>query len=377
MQPIIAVSIPAGLLMLGLSVLFPVLPFFIRSLGLSEIQAGVLFSVYAASSTLFSPFWGQFSQKHGRRPAIIIGLLGFALGFLLFGLGQSFGQLLAARLLGGILAAAALPAIFAYAADVTPAEHRSVGMGMIGAAIGLGIILGPMLGGMASHYNLLYPFYGTTAIGMGAALFVYFALPEPERRELGQRPSGFRRALLPFLIFAVLVSTARVGFETTIGFLLADRFAYGPRETGFLLGAIGVFGVAVQGGGLRTLAKLADDFTLMSLGTGLMALGLVVVGFCQSQGQLYAGGIVLAVGYALATPTFTALLSRAGEADQGTAQGLSQGAQSLGRVLGPLAFNTIYGYYGGVLTYVGAALLTMASLFWALAFFPPWRNQAL
>ena len=369
MRPLIAVSIPAGLMMLGLSVLFPVLPFYVRSLGLSETQAGVLFSIYALMSTMCSPFWGRFSERHGRRLAIVIGLVGFSLGFLWFGLASSYAGLVGARIFGGLLGAAALPAIFAYAADVTPPEKRSVGMGIIGAAIGIGIILGPMLGGMTSHIDLRYPFYGTAVIGLLAAVYVIAVLPEPERRLADSvRPQGFRRQLAPFLIFAVLLSTSRVGFETTVGFLLADRFAFGPRETGFLLGTIGIFGVAVQGGGIRALAKRFSDFSLMLAGTLLMAAGLLAVGLCDTQGLLYGGGIVLAIGYALSTPTFTALLSRAGEADQGTAQGLSQSAQSLGRVLGPLLFNTMYDFRGGLTTYVSAASLAALAAVWALLF---------
>ncbi|RMF15093.1 MAG: MFS transporter [Candidatus Dadabacteria bacterium] len=378
MNPLLAISIPACLLMFGLSVLFPVLPFFIRDLGLTEGQAGVLYSIYAATSVLCSPFWGRFSQRHGRRPTLIIGLLGFSLGFGLFGLGQTFPQLLAARVLGGLFAAAALPAVFAYTADISSLEKRSVAMGVVGAAIGIGIIAGPVVGGIVASSDLRLPFFGSAAIGLIGATFVWLFLPE-SRDGTAEPPApieGFRRSLIPYLIFAVLVTAARVGFETTIGFLVDDRFDFGPRETGYLLGIVGVFGVLVQGGGLRALAKRYSDFSLMLSGTAMMTLGLLLLGLARQAHWLYASGAVLAVGYALATPTFTALLSRAGDANQGLAHGLSQSAQSLGRVLGPLMFNTLYHFFGGLTTYIAAAALCGCGLLWAVVLIGPSLKRA-
>ena len=127
-RPVWLVALTAFLLMLGLGVLFPVLPYFTRSLGLSDVQAGVLMSAYPGVGVLVSPLWGRFSEQRGRKLVILIGLLGFAASFALFGLGDTFAELFGARVLGGLFAAAAMPAIFAYVADVTEPENRSRAM---------------------------------------------------------------------------------------------------------------------------------------------------------------------------------------------------------------------------------------------------------
>lgn len=363
----------AFLLMFGLGVLFPVLPFYIRMLGLSELQAGVLLGIYAGIGVVVAPLWGRFSERYGRKPAMLVGLAGFSGGFLLFGLGDTFGQLLAARCLGGLFAAAALPAIFAYAADVTEPERRSAAMGLIGASIGLGVIMGPVLGGLLSPLGLRVPFFASAGLGVVAAAAVALLLQESMPAELRAAkraagpdllPEGFWAALSPWLVVAFLGSTSRVGFEATIGFLVEDRFAKGPREVGMLLGWIGFVGVVVQGGGMRALSRRWADGPLLVVGSLLTAVGLGGLGLAGSMNDLAIAGSVLAFGQALTLPTLTALISRAGEASQGRAQGLSQSAQSLGRVVGPILFTAVYAALGpteaalgtGLLAFVGAAV---------------------
>lgn len=362
----------AFLLMFGLGVLFPVLPFYVRMLGLSELQAGVLLGIYAAIGVVVAPLWGRFAERRGRKPAMLIGLAGFAGGFLLFGIGHTFEQLLAARLLGGLFAGAALPAIFAYAADVTAPERRSAAMGLIGASIGLGIIMGPVLGGVLAPLDLRLPFFVSAALGVAAAaavgLLLEESLPADERsrrRDAGApaAPEGFVWRLLPWLLVAFLGSTSRVGFEATIGFLVEDRFQRGPRDVGLLLGWIGLVGVLVQGGAMRALTRRFADGPLLVVGTLLSALGLGALGLAPDMTRLAAAGALLATGQALAMPTITALVSRAGEASQGRAQGLSQSAQSLGRVAGPVIFTAVYQTIGPTEAALGTGALALVGGF--------------
>jgi multidrug resistance protein len=371
-------GICAFLLMFGLGVLFPVLPFYVRMLGLSELQAGVLLGIYAAIGVVVAPLWGRFAERFGRKPAMLIGLAGFSGGFLLFGLGDTFAELLAARILGGLFAGAALPAIFAYAADVTAPERRSAAMGLIGASIGLGIIMGPVLGGVLAPVDLRLPFFVSAALGLVAALAVALLLVESlppavrqARRHAGAPPvpAGFVARLAPWLVVAFLSSTSRVGFEATIGFLVEDRFARGPRDVGLLLGWIGFVGVLVQGGAMRALTRRYADGPLLIVGTLLSAFGLGALGLAADMTMLAAAGALLATGQALAMPTITALVSRAGEASQGRAQGLAQSAQSLGRVAGPVVFTAIYQIIGPTEAALGTgalALVAGAAAWWAV-----------
>jgi len=371
-MPSLAFAAATGfLLMLGLSVLFPVLPYYTRWLSLSEIEAGALMSIYAGIAVIVSPLWGRFSERFGRKPAIVIGLTGFGVGFTLFGLGRTFAELLGARVLQGLFAAAAMPALFAYVADVTPPERRSAAMGVLGAAIGLGVISGPVVGGFLAPLGLRLPFFAAGGIGFLAAALAVLFLPESlhagrrqQAREQTGTPTAARerwRRLAPFLVYAFLIATARMGFEGTVGFMVDDRFGRGPRAVGILLGVVGLIGVVVQGGAIRLLTRRFRDVSLMLVGTGLIAGGLYGVAIALTWIGLLAAGAVLAVGYALATPTFTAQLSRVGAAHQGEAQGLNHGAQSLGRVAGPIAFTAIYQHYGSKACYLAAAAVTVAA----------------
>lgn len=377
---LILVAATAFLYLLGLGVLFPVLPYFGRELGLSEFEVGLLAGSYALASVVTAPFWGRFSDRYGRRPALLLGLVGFSLAFGLFGLGTSFWQLLGARLLGGVLAAATQPAIMSYTVDITPPERRNVALGMVGAAFGLGALAGPVVGGLLSDFGYRVPFFATAGIGaftaLAVAVFVRESLTPEIREETRRRRAllagsglGMRRiaaGLAPFLGFSLLVQTGRSGFESTIGFLVDDRLAGDAASVGFLLGGAGIAAVIVQGGALRGLARRYSDHQLMVAGTLLQVVGLLGLGFAPSWTWLVASALVLATGSALLTPTFTAALSRAAEDVQGEAQGLNASAQSLGRAAGPMIFTLLYQQTGTLVPYLGAALLTALGLVLAL-----------
>lgn len=360
------VCVAAFLLMLGLSVVFPVLPFFVRSLGMSEFDQGLLISCYALASFLTGPFWGRLSERIGRKPVLCVGLGGFSLAFLLFALGDTFWELVAARTLGGLLAGAAQPAIFAFAADVSTPERRSAAMGMVGAAIGIGIVAGPVLGGLLAPFGLRVPFFTTAAIGALAlaavVLFVPESLPRDARASDPAAPRRRARDVAPFLGVSLLSQTGRMSLESTIGFLVADRVAGDARAVGLLLGGVGVLAVAVQGGGLRALARRFADRALLGAGTALLALGLCALGFAASWPAIFGASALVAVGSAIATPTLLAELSRAAPAAQGEAQGLNSSALSLGRVLGPLLFTALYQLSPGALPYLVAGAVVSGAL---------------
>ncbi|MGH7290366.1 MAG: MFS transporter, partial [Myxococcota bacterium] len=344
-------ALTAFVLMLGLGVLFPVLPFLTRELGISDANAGWLLASYPLASFVASPLWGRFSSARGRKPALIVGLVGYAVGFILFGLGHTFEQLLAARVLGGLVSAAALPALFAYVADVTTPEKRSSGMGAVGAGIGLGVTFGPVIGWLTyAALGLRAPYFVSGAIGLANALLVAVALPESlsaetraERaREAAHAVPLARIAapLAPYLVCSFLTSTARMAVDTTLGFFAQTALGATPRGVAGVLFAMGMTSALVQGGVLRALAGRVSDGTLFGAGCALMTAGLAAFGFATSWAGVLGAGIPVAVGFALLSPTLTALLSRAAESSQGEAQGLNGSATALSRVIAPLLFTT-------------------------------------
>lgn len=386
-RSLLLAALTAFLLMLGLGVLFPVLPYFTRSLGLSDIQAGLLMSAYPAVGVVVSPLWGRFSERTGRKRAIAIGLLGFALSFILFGLGSSFGELLGARVLGGLFSAAALPAIFAYAADVTEPERRSTAMGVLGASIALGVSFGPLVGGVLGSIDLRLPYFASGGLGLLTAVAVLAFLPESltpalraeaERRRESLARGGLtlRRVasgLFAFLAYSFLTSAGRLGVDSTLGFLAADRLGGTPYGVGLLIFSMGMIGVLVQGVLVTRLSRRWSDHRLLLSGTLVMAVGLAGIAAAHGWVSISAGGALMALGYSVLSPTFTAQLSRAAEGVQGEAQGLNNSAQSLSRVFGPLLFVTLYSWAGTPTPYLVASLLCLVALGLAAARLDPPR----
>jgi MFS family permease len=375
-RPVGFAALTAFVLMLGLGVLFPVLPFLTRELGISDAAAGALLAALPLASFAASPAWGRFSARRGRKPALVIGLLGYSLGFGLFGLGRSFEQLLAARLLGGLISAAAMPALFAYVADVTSSEQRSGAMGALGAGIGLGVTFGPLLGWLTwSAYGLRAPYFVSAAIGLANALLVALVLPESTTAAARAAPSraplaSLAAPLAPFLAANFLTSTARVAVDATFGFFAQNVLGATPRGVGMLLFAMGVAGAVVQGGLVRSLSRRVSDGSLFAAGCALMGAGLAV--FCLASGWTSAtlAGLGVACGFSLLSPTLSALLSRAAENVQGEAQGLNGSATALSRVVAPLLFTTgLWPRTGALGTYGVAALLCGAALAIGLARF--------
>ena len=375
-RPLVLAALTAFVLMLGLGVLFPVLPFLTRDLGIPDASVGVLLAALPAASFVASPFWGRFSSRRGRRPAIVIGLVGYAVGFGLFGLGNTFEQLLAARLLGGLISAAALPAIFAYVADVSSGEKRTVAMGALGAAIALGVTLGPALGGVTHKLlGLRAPYFVSAAIGLANALAVWLALPEsttPESRAAPEQRSfaELLRPLAPYLACGFLTQTARIAVDATIGFFAQDALRATPEDVAKLLTAMGVAAAAVQGGLVRRLSGRVSDGALFMAGCAVMGAGLASLGSAAGWGGFYGAGLTVAAGFALLSPSFNALLSRAAESVQGEAQGLNGSATALSRVVAPLLFTgSLWPRVGAPGTYAVAAGLCALAVGVALARF--------
>ena len=374
MTALVPAALAAFLVMLCFGLLFPVLADFTEALGLSKSQFGLIMATYPLVGVIASPFWGTFSDRRGRKPAIVLGLAGLGVSFLWFAMGSSFEELVAARVLGGILSSGALPAAFAYASDSTSTEQRSAAMGIIGSAVGLGISLGPGLGGELIALGLRVPYFASAGIALAGALVVALRMPESltpalreaqtgHRRWLGERGltrSRIARALLPFLTASFLLTTARLCVDATLRFLVGDRLGAGAAGAGRLMLGMGLVIVLVQGGAIRPLVRRHGDRALFLGGSALMAAGLLAVAFAASWPGVVAAGLAVAIGFALHSPTLTSMLSQAAEGVQGEAQGLNASVQSAARVVGSALFPTVYGHAQWAAYALGAALAVAA-----------------
>lgn len=365
---------------LGLSILFPILGPLGRSLGLTEPQVGAFSTAYALMQFLLAPHWGRRSER-GRKPVLLLGILGFATSFFLFGLFALLGlkgaltgwalflALLLARLLGGAFSSATLPTAQAYVADVTGREERTAGMALLGAAFGLGVIVGPALGaGLASLFGLLAPVFFSAGLALLNALFVHLALPESRGGREGA-PSGrlspWDPRIFPLLLLGFALNLSSVALEQTVAFLFQDRLGLDvlrtAQQVGLALFFYGLVAVFIQGFLVRALRPPPRRLLLLGLPVGL--LGFLVLAFGQGFWALTLGLVLQGAGQALAAPGVTAALSLAvGEEEQGAVAGLSSAAQALGRMLGPLIGTGLYRLAPEGPYLLGAFLLLLALL---------------
>jgi MFS family permease len=358
---------PRGLLfitlfnsILGLSVLFPILAPLGRELGLSELQVGSLSASYALMQVLVSPSWGRLSERIGRKRVLLTGVLGFGVSFLGFALLADLGgrahwptpvlfvALLAMRLLGGAFSSATLPTAQAYMADLTGRSDRTAGMAMIGAAFGLGVIFGPLIGAAFSLISLLAAVYFSASVAFLNFAFVWFFLPE-SKRLVGHSPpkstSHVARLVWPLLAVGFTLSLASVAMEQTISFYYQDRLQLSnhatPRTVGMALGVYGLVAVFTQGFLVRRYKW--SPLRLMAIGMPVALLGYVLLVFAHQFGMLTLALAAQAFGQSLAVPGVTASMSLGvSEDDQGVVAGLNSSALGFGRMLGPLAGTGLY-----------------------------------
>jgi MFS family permease len=366
---------------LGLSVLFPVLGPLGRSLGLTELQIGLLSTSYALMQFLASPMWGRRSERVGRKPIILIGVLGFAVSFLLFGAVAQLGLagvidelwvfvlLLGSRMVGGIFSSATIPTAQAYMADSTERDRRAAGMALLGAAFGLGVIVGPALGAALSGISLLAPVYFSAGFALLNALFVWRRLPESKQGPPSPHPVRFSPVagkLWPLLAVGLSVSLASVAMEQTVAFYYQDRLQLGGAETaravGMALVCYGIVAVFVQGYVVRRYNW--HPLNLLRAGLPIALLGFVTLIFAEGFLILTLALAIQSFGQALTLPGVTAALSLGAQDDeQGVAAGLNSSAHALGRMLGPVVGTSLYGIRPEYPYVFSAMLLTVVIAF--------------
>lgn len=335
--------------MLGYGMVIPILPFLITKLGANGREMGLLASVYAAMQLVFAPFWGTISDRIGRRPVLLIGVLGYAITMFIFGLSTRFWMLFVARTFSGVLSSAAMPTALAYLSDNLPEKERGGAMGQLNASLGLGIVLGPLLGGLLSTDSLSLPFFVGAGLAFLALLLVYLLLPESHAAQTTAdsdqannfwRWNALRRILVsPAGILLLLILITNFGltiFQGIGGLYVLDRFNFDTRQMGMMWMVVG--GVMVLSQGLLTgpLTKSIGEVWLIRLGMLVGAFGFVALLFANGfLSILLAAGLFILV-LALANPALNSFLSTYGGEHQGSLMGLNMAFASLGRVIGPM-----------------------------------------
>ena len=363
--------------LVGFGLIIPLLPFYAERFAASPLQMTLLFAVYSLTSMMTAPLWGRLSDRIGRRPVLMASMAAGALAYLWFAFATGLWMLFAARAFAGACAGN-IAAAQAYIADVTPPEQRAKGMGMIGAAFGLGFIIGPVLGGIIAGNDLATADLetpGLVAAGLSFTAFLGVVLVLRESLSAGSTPrargrlavarEAFARPVLArLLVVFFLVILAFSGMETTFAWWAIAQFGWGPRPTGFVFFYVGLLSALMQGGLIGPLTRRFGEERLMLGGLGAIALGLLVLPFAREVPALVVALTALALGMGAMQPSLNSLISRSAEAgEQGEVMGLAQSVGSLSRVLGPIIAGSLYGELGRRSPFLwGAALVGCALL---------------
>ena len=366
MSPLVIIFITVFIDLVGFGIIIPLLPFYAESFGANAFIIGLLATSFSLMQFVFSPVWGRWSDKIGRKPIILVGLLGSCLSYVAMALAGSLVLLFVARLIGGI-AGANVATAQAYIADITTPEDRAQGMGLMGTAFGLGFIFGPAIGGLLSRVSPETPMWFAAALCLGNFVAAWFLLPESRRatastKALG-RMAAFRHAmnkptLLLVLALYFIVTMAFSAFEATFALFSEARFGYTAASIGFLFAFIGTVLAIVQGVLVGRVVRRVGERTLIPLAILLISISIGMLPFVWSVPALLVALFFLAVGMGFNSPSLSSMVSKLSDADdQGGTLGLASSLASLGRVVGPASGGYLYDAYVMTTPYVSSAAL--------------------
>jgi len=367
--------------MVGYGIIIPILPFYIEAMGASGIELGLLTSISALMQFIFAPVWGTLSDRYGRKPILLVGVVGYGVTMLLFGLANQLWMLFVARALNGILSSATMPTAMAYVADHSSANRCSAGMGILGAAAGLGIVLGPALGGILATDSLSLPFFVATGLCLLALLLVWLVLPESQpaeaRNPQPQAQKKFRLTDLSkvlvgpigsLMLLTLVVSLGMASFQGILGLYALDKFGYTTEQIGVIWMIVGAVTIVAQGVLTGPLTSRLGEVIIIriSLITTAVAFGMILL--AGDYLSLLLSTALLVLGVALLGPALNALISNRTNLEQGITLGISNSATSLGRILGPLWAGFIYEvnigfpFLSGAIILLGGFLISMLAI---------------
>ena len=341
--------------LVGFGIVIPILPYYAQQYGASAWTLGWLMTSYSLMQFLVAPLWGQLSDRIGRRPVLLASIAGTAVSMVILGMAPSLLWLFIGRIFAGICGAN-ISTAYAYITDVTTEENRAKGMGMVGAAFGLGFIFGPAMGGVLSKHGYSVPMF----VGAGLAtinwVFAYFALPEPhltpeersahrirrfDRKAFHSAWSKPQTRAAIFLFFLLVFAVTQM--EVTFAIFLKFKFSYDAAHAGMLLAFMGFLMALIQGGLIGKLAKRFGEPRLVIGGGIFCAIGLGIFAGAPNIHQIVIGLTLLGLGHGILHPSLSSLASmKLNPNEHGLTMGVFQSAGSLARVLGPLSAGWLY-----------------------------------
>jgi DHA1 family tetracycline resistance protein-like MFS transporter len=352
-KPLILIFITVFIDLIGFGIVLPALPYYVEGeiFKATPFDIGILFASYSLMQFIFSPILGSLSDKIGRRPILLVSMIGAGIGYLFIGFAFALWMVFVGRIISGIMGGS-ISTAQAYIADVTTRENRAKGMGLFGATFGLGFIFGPAIGGILSRYGIHVPFLFAAGLSFTNAILLYFILPETVRKdlpvedkirrnrfaELFESLHDSRFGTLAAIYFFLVVSFSIMSYAFVL--YTIQRFGYTAEQNGYIFAFIGLLAVIFQGGLFGKLVHRFGENPLMIVGCLMMTASLFIIPYVGPD----SGGLVgllsnvalLAIGNSMAAPALTSLASKvANENEQGKALGVMQSGASLARAIGP------------------------------------------
>jgi DHA1 family multidrug resistance protein-like MFS transporter len=365
--------------MLGYGIIIPIFPFYIESMGAGGTELGLLVASYAVMRLIFGPIWGGLSDRVGRKPILLIGILGYVITMVWFGLATQLWMLFAARILSGILSSATAPTTMAYIGDSTPEDERGGGMGLLGAAGGIGTIIGPAVGGFLATTSLSLPFFVAAGMALLALLLAVIFLPEshPAREQEAEKQEAivdlrawWQALFSPIgtLFTLIFISTSGLMiFANVFGLYGLERFNYGPEQVGIIMMVMGAVSALTQGLLAGPATKRWGDARVIRSGLLASALSFGLMLLANTFVTVNLTTALLALTAAIVSPALLSLTSRRATVSQGIAMGLSNSFVSLGRIVGPILGGAALDVHLSLPYISGAAIMFvgfLVSLMW-------------
>ena len=355
-------------MMVGFGIIIPVLPFLAEEVGANPTQLGWLLGIYSLMQLFFAPIWGKVSDRIGRKPVMVIGIGGLAFSFFMMAISNSLWAMFVARAIGGIFSSANMPTAMAYVADITTPEERGKGMGVIGAATGMGFVFGPAFGGMFSKISLNFPFYFAGFCALFTSIFVLFILKESldknKEKSLSTKKSFFAELKTPLTwlyILQLVVTLSMAGLEAMYAYFVSQKIGMTTVELGYVFMIMGVASAIVQGGAVGVLSRKFGEGKVIQLGIFISAIGFLLILFSTNFLTAAIYLTVFGIGNSLIRPAMNALLTKTTTTDYGSITGLLSSFDSLGRIIGPPLGGWLFEYAIG-LPFIVGAILTLCTL---------------
>tara|TARA_Y100001954_G_scaffold153869_1_gene163634 strand:- start:2510 stop:3709 length:1200 start_codon:yes stop_codon:yes gene_type:complete len=363
--------------LVGFGLVIPLLPFMAPSLGGDSTDVAFIMITYALGAALVSPAWGKLSDKSGRRQALVLALLCSCVAYIVTAMADTLWQVYLGRALSG-LAAGSLPVATALMADLSPPERRAKAMGLVGTAFGLGLIAGPVLGGLLTgdSESFALPFYTAAVMSLVAAICAHTMLPatmvKPASSRLGAAESSVPLTALgprqnKLLLMQYITHTCSVSAIIYLFPLwVADAFTWGPKDVGYFFGVVGVAMITLQGGLLAILTKVFGHMNVLRVGSVTFAISLFVVATAETTPWMPAMIFFAFCGSTVCLPLLNAIASEIVDpSHRGRMMGMTASASSTGRIVGPLFAAGLLNFRDFSTAWLGSALMVLFLVMWS------------